>query len=76
MAAQPNFQLLSQHLIAASHEIALVPNMPNLQPQYAAAMAQQAQQHAAAMAHQEALLTQIQRHAAAVIQRLDALQEG
>ena len=55
--------------------------MPNLQPQYVAAMAQQAQQHAAAMAHQEALLTQIQRHAAAldhaaVIQRLDALQEG
>ncbi|KAF8340783.1 hypothetical protein F5887DRAFT_1226713 [Amanita rubescens] len=87
--AQPNFQLLGQHLIAASEQIRLIPNMhpANFQQgfaqqtqQHAAALAQQAEQHNAALAqqaekHNAALAQEAERHNA-VIQRLDNLLES
>ena len=70
--AQPNFQNLSQYLIAASQQIALIPNLPimgighlmaNYQHQHAAALEQQAQHHAATLEQQA------QHHAAALEQQ-------
>lgn len=84
MSVQPNLQNWSQHLIATSHQITLIPNMPifgfNLlmaqQAQQQAALTQQVQQHAATLTQQQDTLAQQAHHNQDIVQCLDALQAG
>ena len=70
---QPNFPLLTQHLIAITHQINLIPNMPAILgfdavlARLDAILALQAQQHDAILTqqqrqHQAALARQEQQH--------------
>jgi len=75
--AQPNFQLLGQHIIAASEQIRLIPNMHAVPvANFQQGFAQQAQQHAAALAqqaeqHNAALAREAEQHNAMLAQRAE-----
>lgn len=77
---QPNFPLLTQHLIAITHQINLIPNMPAILgfdavlARLDAILALQAQQHDAILAqqqrqHEASLAQQQQQHQAALAQQ-------
>ncbi|KAF8329604.1 hypothetical protein F5887DRAFT_115914 [Amanita rubescens] len=83
---QPDFHQMQQHLAGVVEQIGLLPNMPavvgfnaiivNLREQHDQALAQRAQEHAAALAQQEAALAQQAARHQELIERLDALRDG
>jgi hypothetical protein len=72
IAAQPDLQALSQHLIAVSHQLALIPNMPVFD--IAAMLAHMNQQHAAIQGQLAGVIAQQAQHHEAVMQRFEVLE--